>query len=339
MESLRGMVSFVETARRGSFVRAAEVLGISSVAVSKNVSRLEAQLNVRLFARSTRQLTLTAQGAALLGRCEAPLEQLSAAFTGSREAADAMHGNVRVTAVSPFVRAYLAPRLLEFHSEHPNITLDIQCSEQVVDLVAERFDVGVRVGPLNDAAFVARPLGPLELVLCVAPGFMDRVGLSQESCSPTDVARSHGLGLRRPGDAASAPWRLQNTGHCGGPSQVSVTVDGPMCSNDFVALTAACAAGLGVAQVPLVVALPALRAGALQVVWPECCPQGLHLFMHYPNRQLPARVRAFVDFVLLVSRTHPDLQETPARYAAGAKVRARTGPARQAATPRRRLPA
>jgi DNA-binding transcriptional LysR family regulator len=126
MDSLRGMVSFVETARCGSFAGAAQVLGISSVAVSKNVSRLEGQLKQQLFARSTRKLMLTAQGEALLAQCQGPLAELASAFSGSRAASDAMQGSVRITAVSPFVRGYLAPQLLEFHRDHPKITLDIQ---------------------------------------------------------------------------------------------------------------------------------------------------------------------------------------------------------------------
>ncbi len=308
MESLRGMVSFVQTARSGSFVKAAEVLGVSSVAVSRNVARLEAQLKVRLFARTTRHLSLTAEGAALLARCEAPLEQLDAAFRGSRDAAGEPEGVVRVTAVSPFVRAYLAPSLGAFHAQYPKVELDIECSEQVTDLVAGRFDVGIRVGPMQDAAFVARPLGPLQLVLCASPSFLARGPLPEAA----ELARLHGLGLKRGGDHQAAPWRLQN-----GAGHEVLPLGGPLRCNDFLTLTAACAAGLGVAQVPIVMALPFLRDGTLQMVWPERAPQGLHLFLHYPDRQLPARVRVFVDFVIQANQAHPDLAVTPVQWGRG----------------------
>jgi len=321
MESLRGMVSFVQTARSGSFVKAAEVLGVSSVAVSRNVARLEAQLKVRLFARSTRHLSLTAEGAALLARCEAPLEQLDAAFRGSRDAAGEPEGVVRVTAVSPFVRAYLAPSLGDFHAQYPKVELDIECSEQVTDLVAGRFDVGIRVGPMQDAAFVARPLGPLQLVLCAAPAFLARGPLP----TAAELARLHGLGLKRGGESKAAPWRLQN-----GAGHEVLPLAGPLRCNDFLSLTAACAAGLGVAQVPMVVALPFLRDGTLQMVWPERAPQGLRLFLHYPDRQLPARVRVFVDFVIQANQSHPDLAVSPTEFS-----EALSNPT--AAPPRRRL--
>ena len=306
MESLRGMVSFVQTARSGSFVRAAQVLGISSVAVSRNVARLEAQLGLRLFARTTRQLQLTDEGGALLAQCEAPLEQLDLAFKRSRESSDAPAGRVRVTAVSPFVRAYLAPRLGDFHALYPQIELDIECSEQVTDLVAGKFDVGIRVGPLRDAAFVARPLGPLALVLCASPAFLARVAGPH---NPADLARLHGLGLRRQGIAEPAPWRLQSA-----RETFEVPVAGPLRCNDLLALMEACCGGLGVAQFPIVVALSALRAGRLHVLMPELAPQGLKLFLHYPDRQLPTRVRTFVEFVVQTMQTHPDLDTDPMQF-------------------------
>lgn len=326
MESLRGMVSFVQVARSGSFVRAAEALGVSAVAVSRNVARLEAQLKVRLFARTTRSLSLTAEGAALLARCELPLAELAAAFDDSRDAQDQASGVVRVTAVSPFVRAYLAPGLAQFHAQHPDVVVDIECSELAIDLVADRFDVGVRVGPLQDAGFVARPLGPMVLVLCAAPAFLARPGLDTD---PAALAGRHGLGLRRTGDPGIAPWQLQ------GPDGLrAVAVSGPLRCNDFAALAAACVAGLGVAQLPLVQALPALRSGSLQVLHPALSPSGLQLFLHYPDRQLPARVRVFVDFVLAMSRGHPDLALTAAQAAAlSAQAPGAAAPA--VATPRR----
>jgi DNA-binding transcriptional LysR family regulator len=334
MESLRGMVSFVQTARSGSFVKAAEVLGVSSVAVSRNVARLEEKLKLRLFARTTRHLSLTAEGAALLAQCEAPLEQLDAAFRGSRDAAGEAEGVVRVTAVSPYVRAYLAPSLAAFHAQYPKVELDIECSEQATDLVAGRFDVGIRVGPMQDAAFVARPLGPLHLVLCAAPAFLARGPLPPAG----ELAHRHGLGLKRVGDSQAAPWRLQE-----GQRHEVLPVAGPLRCNDFMTLATACAAGLGVAQLPMVLALPMLRDCSLQMLWPERAPQGLHLFLHYPDRQLPARVRVFVDFVLQAHQAHPDLALTPLQFSAMAPRQTAppastpAGPA--AATRARRRPA
>ncbi len=311
MESLRGMVSFVQTARSGSFVAAAKVLGVSSVAVSRNVARLELQLGVRLFARTTRHLSLTAEGSALLAQCEGPLAQLGQAFQRSRAAADAPAGRVRITAVSPFVRAYLMPHLAAFHARFPQVQLDIDLSDQVCDLVAERWDVGIRVGPLRDAAFVARPLGPLTLVLCAAPAF-----LAAPHCPGTvpELASGHALVMKLNDAENILPWWLSDPNMAPGIQQLPVT--GPLRCNDFLALCEACCAGVGVAQLPLVVALPALRAGRLKVVAHEMAPQGLQLFVHYPNRHLPARVRVLVDFVIEIAEAHPDLAVDPLQFAA-----------------------
>jgi DNA-binding transcriptional LysR family regulator len=313
MESLRGMVSFVQTAREGSFVAAAKVLDITAVAVSRNVARLETQLGVRLFARTTRKLSLTAEGAALLVQCQGPLEQLELAFQASRDAMDTPSGRVRVTAVSPFARTYLMPMLGEFHARYPQVELDIELSEQVSDLVAERFDVGIRVGQLRDSSFVARPLGPLKLVLCGSPAYLAAAGVPQLAA---DLSRHRGLSLTLAGAGSAFPWWLQVPG---GISEMAVT--GPLRCNDFLALAEACCAGLGLAQLPLVVALPALRAGRLKVVLPALAPAGLQLFMHYPDRQLPARVRVFVEFVARLMRSHPDLDTDPAQFAAAAPTR------------------
>lgn len=309
MESLRGMMNFVHVARLGSFAKAAESLGISAVAVSKNVTRLEQRLEVRLFARSTRHLSLTPEGEALLERCEQPLAQLAEAYAGSRKAATEAEGLVRITSVTPFVRSYLAPQLAAFHRRYPRVTLQLECSEQVSNLVAERFDIGVRIGALESAGFVARPIGPLALPLCAAPSFIAR----QQPLGPVEtLGRQHGLGLLLPGTAEPTPWRLQ-----GDNGRLrAVPVAGPLRCNDMAALAAACVAGLGVAQLPLVSVLAELRAGQLQVLWPEQSPQGLQLFVHYPNRKLPARVRAVVDFLLECSRAHPDLAVEPRQFPA-----------------------
>lgn len=308
MQSLRGMVSFVQTAREGSFAAAATALGISAVAVSRNVQRLEQQLGVRLFARTTRRLSLTAEGAELLARCEQPLQQLEGAFQASRDATAVPSGCVRITAVSAFARGYLVPLLGDFHTLYPQVQLDIELSEQVNDLVAERYDVGFRVGPLRDAQAVARPLGPVQLAVCAAPRFLAAHGVP---ASAADLTRLPGLALTLPATGGTLPWWLQTP-----EGLVERPITGPLRCNDFAALTEACCAGIGLAQLPLVQALPALRAGRLRIVLPGSSPAGLQLFMLYPNRQLPARVRVLIEFVSQRIRGHPDLAVDPSPWLA-----------------------
>jgi DNA-binding transcriptional LysR family regulator len=120
----------------------------------------------------------------------------------------------------------------------------------------------------------------------------------------------------------------------GAQGPLEVPVDGPLRCNDFASLAMACKAGLGVAQLPLVQVLPELRCGELRLLHPELSPRGLQLFLHYPDRQLPARVRVFVDFILDASRHHPDLAVTPMDFAEATKAvtratKSRAAPARQ----------
>ncbi len=206
MDSIRGVISFVQAAQSGSFAGAAKALGVSPVAVSKNVARLEGSLSVRLFQRSTRKLALTRDGEAFLEQCEQPLRDLAQAYERTREGATRTAGRVRITAVSPFVRSYLAPLLPEFLQRYPGVELDIEVSEAVADLIGEKFDVGIRVGALTDSAYIARPLGPLRFVVCASPTYLARRGVPR---SIDDLAHHSALAMRDPAqgaDLSSGYW-------------------------------------------------------------------------------------------------------------------------------------
>jgi DNA-binding transcriptional LysR family regulator len=169
MQTLRGILNFTRTAELGSFAAAARELGISAVAVSQNISRLEQSLGVRLLARSTRALQMTPEGQAFWDQCKGPLAELAQACTDASVDAKHATGKLRVTIVSPVAFLYLMPLLPKFFERYPSIQLELELSEDSTSLIAKRFDVGIRVGALDDAAFVARPLGPMRLLLCAAP--------------------------------------------------------------------------------------------------------------------------------------------------------------------------
>jgi DNA-binding transcriptional LysR family regulator len=148
------------------------------------------------------------------------------------------------------------------------------------------------------------------LALCASPAYLAAAGLPLQV---QDLAQHRGLALKIGGTQRALPWRLK-----GPEGAIEWPVSGPLRCNDFLSLSEACCAGLGLAQLPLVVALPALRAGQLKVVLPDSAPTGLRLFMHYPDRQLPARVRVFVDFVTAMMQSHPDLDVPAAQFVAAA---------------------
>jgi DNA-binding transcriptional LysR family regulator len=304
MQSLRGILNFTRTAELGSFAAAARELGISPVAVSQNISRLELALGVRLLARSTRALQLTPEGQAFLEQCKGPLALLDAACKDV--ASDAQHasGKLRATIVSPVAFLYLIPLLPKFSQRHPDIQLELELSEDSVQLIPKRFDVGIRVGALNDAAYVARPLGPLRLPICASPKYIKAQGLPR---SLDDLAKHRLLMLQITGREQTTPFFVQ-TRNDGARSLQMLSLPGHFVCNDFRALHQACIDGLGIAQLPQPLALEALKKGQLKTLLPEHLFEGMQLFIHYPSRkQLPMRVRVFVDFCIEHFGGHADL--------------------------------
>jgi DNA-binding transcriptional LysR family regulator len=313
MQSLRGILNFTRTAELGSFAAAARELGISPVAVSQNISRLELALGVRLLARSTRALQLTSEGQAFLEQCKGPLAMLDAACKDA--ASDAQHasGKLRATIVSPVAFLYLIPLLPKFSQRHPDIQLELELSEDSVQLIPKRFDVGIRVGALNDAAYVARPLGPLRLPLCASPKYIKAHGLPR---SLDDLAKHRLLMLQITGREQTTPFFVQ-TRNDGARSMQMLAPPAYFVCNDFRALRDACIDGLGIAQLPQPLALPALNKGQLKTLLPEHLFEGMQLFIHYPSRkQLPMRVRVFVDFCIEHFGGHADLTADLSGFAA-----------------------
>jgi DNA-binding transcriptional LysR family regulator len=304
MQTLRGILNFTRTAELGSFAAAARELGISPVAVSQNISRLELGLGVRLLARSTRALRITPEGQAFLEQCKGPLAQLDMACKDV--ASDVQHagGKLRATVASPVAFMYLVPLLPKFFARHPDIQLELELSEDSVALIPKRFDVGIRVGALNDANFVARPLGPLRMLMCASPAYL---ALHAKPRNLDDLANHALLQLQITGREQAAPFFAQ-TREGGARSLQMLQLPGKFICNDFRSLLQACQDGLGIAQLPQPLALAALRQGQLKTVLPDNAPEGWQLFIHYPTRkQLPARVRVFVDFCIEHFAGHADL--------------------------------
>jgi DNA-binding transcriptional LysR family regulator len=304
MQSLRGILNFTRAAQLGSFAAAGRELDISAVAVSQNISRLEQALGVRLFARSTRALTLTREGEAFLEQCTGPLQQLAQACQSVADDAAHPSGVLRASVVSPLAFLYLIPRLSDFYKRYPDITLELELSEDSMPLIPKKFDVGIRVGTLNDAEFVARPLGPMRLLLCASPDYLKQSGIPLKF---DDLYKHKTLQLRITGREQPTPFFLQSRAD-GARSVQMFSRAAAFVSNDFRSLLAACEAGLGIAQLPQPLALSALKKGQLMVVLPQLQVDGWQLFIHYPSRkQLPARVRVFVDFCIEQFGGHADL--------------------------------
>jgi len=327
VESIRGVIGFVRTVAAGSFAAAARDLGVSPVAVSKNVQRLERRLGVRLLQRSTRKLSLTEEGRLFYERCAEPLRELESAQSVVKDTGRTPTGRLRVTSISPFGRTYVLPLLPAFSRLYPKIEVELQLDDAVSDMIAEGYDVGIRAGPMRDGTMVVREIAPLHFVVCGAPSYLAEHGIPR---TPGDLARHNCLRLLRRASASAAVWRL-------GPERTAISppITGNLLASDINTLVAAAVQGQGLAHAPLPLVLPLFRSGELVPLLTDWMDQAGHLFIHYPNRShLPARVRSFVKFMLERFRRNPDLTSDPRALVAPFEVT----PAERPRTARRSSP-
>jgi DNA-binding transcriptional LysR family regulator len=305
MKSIRGVVGFVRTVEAGSFAGAAKKLGITPVAVSKNVQRLERHLGVRLLQRSTRKLSLTEEGRLYYERCTGPLRDLENAQSAIAEKGRSPSGTLRVTSLSPFGRTYVLPLIPAFSRRYPAIELELHLDDAVSDMIAGGYDVGIRAGEARDGTMVMREVAPLHFVVCGAPSYLADRGIPSTTA---DLSKHNCHRLRGRGPAArSINWLL-------GPGKLAVSpsVRGNFLAYDITTLVTAAVHGQGLVFAPLPLVLPLFRAGALRPVLPDSVAQPARIFIHYVSRkQLSARVKVFVNFMLERLRSNPDLTSDP----------------------------
>jgi DNA-binding transcriptional LysR family regulator len=260
---------------------------------------------VRLLQRSTRKLSLTEEGRAYYERCTGPLRALENAESAITEKGRSPTGTLRVTCLSPFGRTYVLPLIPSFSRLYPGIELELHLDDTVSDMIAGGYDVGIRAGKPRDGTMVMRKVAPLYFVVCGAPSYLAERGVP---VTVADLSNHNCLRFRRRG-TASHPlhWRLGST-----ESGASPALNGNFLANDITALVTAAVHGQGLVFAPLPAVLPLFRTGVLRPVLPQCISQPVHIFIHYASRKhLPARARAFVNFMLEHLRRNPDLISDP----------------------------
>lgn len=310
-QRMPAIVSFVQTADRGSFAAAARCLGISAAAVSKNVAALEAALGVRLLNRTTRSLHLTSEGEAFVERARIAIDALDAAVDAVAAQRAEVTGRVRISCANGFGQTYLVPLLPGLRTLHRGLRLEIDFDDRQVDLIAQGYDIGLRGGTPADSNLVSRAVATLETVLVAAPEYLAQRGVPDS----VDALRSHDLiAIRFLGGQAS-PWTFRQDE--GGiqefhPDDPVLRVSSPSAALDAARL------GMGIAQVGLPQSWDLLRTGQLKVVlWRQHHPGSRKLALQYPHRALVApRVRAVVDYLAEQLSGNEALQMTSAGLAA-----------------------
>ncbi|AIF47352.1 LysR family transcriptional regulator [Dyella japonica] len=286
MDSLTGIVAFVRSAESLSFAGAARTLGVSSSAVGKSIARLESAMGVRLFQRSTRKVRLTPEGLLFFERCRRILDDLQDAEAEMAHATQAPRGRLRVSLPAIGYR-FLLPHLKEFRRLHPEISLDLDFNDQLVDLIEEGVDVAIRSGTLPDSRLMARRLGPFRFVLCASTAYLQAHGVPQAA---EDLQRHECIRYRFVTTGKLMAWGIAS----GAPLRLR---DGLVCNN-MEAVLAAVLDGHGLAYMPDFLIREAMRDGRLQSVLDECVTDhGQFWAVWSSGRTLLPRVRVFVDYI------------------------------------------
>lgn len=289
MESLTGLAAFVHAAEQRSYVVAGRILGVSSSAVAKNISRLEARLGVRLLNRTTRSISLTEAGGVFYDRCRRILDDLRDAEAVLSESREQPQGRLHVSVPLIVGHHLLMPHLAAFRSLHPRLELDVALDDRVTDIVAEGVDVAIRSGDLADSRLMARRIGPQHFVVCGSPAYLGRHGVPQ---GPDDLLRHACIHFKYPSSGRLAPWAFR-------PPHDGRRLPASLVFNNTDAGLRAAVDGLGLAHLPVYVARPAIDAGRLQpVLTGDMVPFGALSCVWPANRLLSPKVRAFVDFAV-----------------------------------------
>lgn len=288
MDKYQEMRVFTAVVDSASFVGAGEALGMSKAAVSRYVSDLEQRLGVRLMHRTTRKLSLTSEGELFLARCRDILSSIDASEAELSTRSVTASGLLKISVPVSFGIQHLAPLWSEFLTKHPQVSLDVQLADRVIDLVDEGFDLAVRIARLPDSSLISRQLASTRLVLCAAPSYLKRRGTPAH---PSELAQHDVMGysLMAMGDL----WQFT-----GPDGLVSAKVRPRMWSNNGDTCNAAAVQGAGIQLQPTFLINQALASGQLVEILPQFRSVELGIYAVYPTRKfvLP-KVRTLVEFL------------------------------------------
>ena len=268
-------------AEEGSFTRAAAKLGTSQSALSQTVRRLEARLGVRLLARTTRSLAPTEAGERLLGRLRPAMEDIAAGLASATELRDKPSGTIRLTTSEHAASTILWPALERLLPQYPDIKVEISINQGFTDIVAERFDAGIRLGESIAKDMIAVRIGPeLRMAAVASPAYLARMGTPT---TPHDLARHDCINLRMATQGGLYAWEFEKDGR-----ELNVRVEGRLTLNNGALIRKAALAGMGIAMGVEDYMRGDIAAGRLVRVLEDWCPPFAGYHLYYPSRRQPS---------------------------------------------------
>ncbi len=296
-EDWGSLAAFAVVAEQRSFTRAAARLGLSPSALSHTMRRLEERLHIQLLARSTRSVSTTEAGERLLARLRPALEEISGALEDLERLLGRPSGRVRITASRTASRMVIAPVLPQFVKSYPEVIVEVLVDSALTDIVAQRFDAGIRLGESLEKDVVAVPVtGPLRMAVVGTPAYF---AAHRPPHTPRDLAVHRCINFRLPTAGTIYKWEFEQ-----GRRKVEVGVDGPLIFDDEQSVLDSALAGLGLAYLVEDQVSSMLKAGALMRVLEDWCPPFPGFFLYYPGRrQVSPALAAFIDAVRVSAGT------------------------------------
>jgi DNA-binding transcriptional LysR family regulator len=301
MDRIAAMNAFVRVVEAGTFTKAADTLDLPNATVTRLIQGLEQDLKVRLLHRTTRSVTVTAEGATYYERVVPLLADLADIESSTRQSLAKPSGRVRVDTAPAIATLVIVPALAEFYGDYPDVEVELGTGHKHVDLVAEGIDCVIRAGTVDEQLMVARRIGDVQFTTCAAPVFLQAHG---QPGMPEDVARLPTVGMITAQSTRALPFRFSS-----GDTESEPVLNHKLVVNDTNAYLAAGLAGLGIIQAPSYVVHEAVTAGRLVPLLEDWRTPSTPVHVIYaPNRYLSAKVRVFIDWAVTLFDRHECLR-------------------------------
>lgn len=290
MRNLNALLVFTKVAETCSFTIAAQRLGLTSSAVSKSIARLEEELGVKLLHRSTRLVSLTDEGASFFERCRSILAEVDEAESAITQNNTTPKGVLSVQMPVALGRKLIAPKLLSFTQQYPELVLNVEMSDRLVDLQYEGMDAVVHVGPVTDTRVSVKKLCNLRFAAFASPDYLAKHGIPN---TPGDLDKHHCMAYLLPRTGQHRPWLFSKNGQI-----FEQSVVGALNINNAESLLEAAIAGGGITMISHFIAADAWRSGQLTRILSDYVVEGPEVSVLYQARHnIPAKVKAFIDFL------------------------------------------